>query len=27
MILIYQKVYFKEEIKEKPSLNSEMVED
>jgi signal peptidase II len=27
MILIYQKVYFKEEIKEQPSLNSEVVED
>ena len=27
MILIYQKRYFKEEIKEQPSLNSEMVED
>ena len=27
MILIYQKRYFKEEIKEQPSLNSEVVED
>jgi len=27
LILIYQKVYFKEEIKESPSLNSEVVED
>ncbi|MFC5284340.1 lipoprotein signal peptidase [Pedobacter alpinus] len=27
MILIYQKVYFKEEIVEQPSLNSEIVED
>jgi signal peptidase II len=27
MILIYQKHYFKEEIKEKPSINSEVVED
>ena len=26
-ILIYQKVYFKEEIKEEPSINSEIVED
>jgi signal peptidase II len=27
MILIYQKNYFKEEIKEQPSMNSEVVED
>ncbi|WP_017257445.1 lipoprotein signal peptidase [Pedobacter arcticus] len=27
MILIYQKVYFKEDIKEQPSINSEVVED
>jgi signal peptidase II len=27
MILIYQKIYFKEEIKEQPSLNSEVIED
>jgi signal peptidase II len=27
MILIYQKRYFKEEIKEQPSINSEVVED
>jgi len=27
MILIYQKNYFKEEIKEQPSINSEVVED
>lgn len=27
MVLIYQKRYFKEEIKEKPSINSEIVED
>ena len=27
MILIYQKVYFKEEIKEEPSINSEVIED
>ncbi|MDA9555572.1 lipoprotein signal peptidase [Pelobium sp.] len=27
MILIYQKRYFKEEIKEQPSINSEIVED
>ncbi|MBD3750269.1 MAG: lipoprotein signal peptidase [Sphingobacteriales bacterium] len=27
MILIYQKVYFKEEMKEEPSINSEIVED
>lgn len=27
MILIYQKRYFKEEIKEEPSINSEIVED
>lgn len=27
LILIYQKVYFKEEIKEQPSLNSEIVEE
>jgi signal peptidase II len=27
LILIYQKVYFKEEIKEEPSTNSEVIED
>lgn len=27
MILIYQKVYFKEDVKEQPSINSEVVED
>ncbi len=27
MILLFQKTYFKEEIKEQPSLNSEVVED
>jgi signal peptidase II len=27
MILLYQKRYFKEDIKEQPSFNSEVVED